>query len=69
MKASGQRYDLCAVCAAQEAAKLTEAGMMLVRIEGGVNNKITCWGCQRRRYGATYEMRKAGYEEEHDGQR
>lgn len=58
MTHKSSRYDLCGVCAAQEAAKLTEAGMTLVRIEGGVNNKITCWGCQRRRYGATYEMRR-----------
>lgn len=31
------------------------------RVSGGKNNKITCWKCKRRRYGATYEIsRKIG---------
>lgn len=31
------------------------------RVGGGVNMKITCWRCKRRRYGAEYEIsRKVG---------
>lgn len=26
------------------------------RVGGGVNMKITCWRCKRRRYGAIYEI-------------
>lgn len=48
--------DLCAPCAAREEAKLAGTGLRLSRVAGGVNNKITCWGCGRRRYGARYEL-------------
>ncbi len=26
------------------------------RVGGGVNMKITCWRCKRRRFGAVYEI-------------
>lgn len=57
MERNEKRVDLCGVCAAQEAVKLEETSMTLSRIDGGVNNKITCRICGRRRYGATYEVR------------
>lgn len=43
--------DLCGGCI----DKMAE-GYILTRIAGGVNNKITCACCGKRRYGATYEM-------------
>ncbi len=30
------------------------------RVGGGVNMKITCWRCKRRRYGAEYEISRKG---------
>ena len=51
--------SLCRPCA--EALKKTKT---VVFAAGGVNNKITCDFCGRRRYGATYAVsrskRKAG---------
>lgn len=32
------------------------------RVSGGVNMKITCWRCKRRRYGAVYEITRKGGE-------
>ena len=43
--------DLCGACI----DKMAE-GYILARIAGGVNNKITCACCGRRRYGATSEL-------------
>ena len=43
--------DLCGVCA----AKLATA-YAIRKVAGGVDNKITCAECGRRRYGGTYEM-------------
>ena len=43
--------DLCGVCA----AKLGETYPML-KVAGGVNNKIFCTECGRRRYGGSYEV-------------
>lgn len=43
--------NLCVVCAAT-----LEEGYILTRIAGGVDNKITCVHCGRRRYGATYQL-------------
>lgn len=51
-----RQYDFCAPCAAKEEAKLAGTGLRLSRVAGGVNNKITCWGCGRRRYGARYTV-------------
>ncbi len=51
MSMEGQTYDLCGCCA----AKLREA-YTLVRLKGGVNQKITCAHCRKRRYGATYRL-------------
>ena len=46
------RYqDLCKPCA--EALKKTK---MVAFVAGGVNNKITCTECGRRRFGATYQV-------------
>lgn len=30
------------------------------RVHGGVNMKITCWRCKRRRYGSEYEILRKG---------
>ena len=30
------------------------------RVRSGVNMKITCWRCKRRRYGAEYEISRKG---------
>ncbi len=51
--------DLCTACVA-----VLKEGYTLARIAGGVDNKITCAHCGRRRYGATYELtaKKAGRE-------
>ena len=38
------------------------------RVRGGVNMKITCWRCKRRRYGAEYEIsRKGGVSRDNGG--
>lgn len=52
-----KQIDLCVPCAAT-----LKEGHTLTRIGGGVNNKITCAHCGKRRYGDTYEMvaKKAG---------
>ena len=46
--------ELCGVCA----AKYRDGGLLLIRTAGGVNNKVTCSACGKRRYGATYEIKK-----------
>lgn len=46
-----REVDLCIECS----VRLGEA-YCLTRIAGGVDNKISCAHCGRRRYGATYEM-------------
>lgn len=43
--------DLCTPCAA-----VIGEGYTLKVIRRGVNNKITCGHCNRRRFGATYEI-------------
>ncbi len=48
-----KKVDLCVPCAA-----LLGEGFTLTKIAGGVNNKITCAHCGKRRYGDTYEMTK-----------
>lgn len=48
-----KNVDLCGKCAA-----LLREGFDLKQVAGGVNNKITCSNCGRRRYGATYELKK-----------
>lgn len=45
--------ELCGLCE----AKLAE-GYSLKRIAGGINNKITCANCGRRRYGGTFSVKK-----------
>ncbi len=47
--------DLCGVCA----AKLATA-YAIRKVAGGVDNKITCAECGRRRYGGTYDVTKKG---------
>ena len=47
------RYELCRAC--EETLK---EGYDLKRIGGGVDNKITCANCQRRRYGGIFELTK-----------
>ncbi len=46
-----KKVDLCTECA----ARLGE-GYILTRIAGGVDNKVTCARCGKRRFGVTYEM-------------
>ena len=43
--------DLCTPCAA-----VIGEGYTLKMILRGINNKITCGHCNRRRFGATYEI-------------
>ncbi len=43
--------DLCGVCA----AKLATA-YAIRKVAGGVDRKVTCAECGRRRYGGTYEV-------------
>lgn len=43
--------DLCGVCA----AKMRETHQLKV-IYSGKNQNVTCANCNRRRYGATYEV-------------
>ncbi len=43
---------LCGACA----AKLGH-GYDVRKVAGGVDNKVTCDECGRRRYGGTYELR------------
>ena len=45
--------DLCGACAAKLSTAYT-----VRKVCGGVDNKITCAECSRRRYGATYEIVK-----------
>ena len=41
--------------------ELKKAGKHNVqRVGGGVNMKVTCWRCKRRRYGADYEISRKG---------
>ncbi len=42
--------DLCGACA----AKLGTA-YYLIKVSGGVDHKVTCAECGRRRYGGSYE--------------
>lgn len=51
MSMEEKTYDLCGRCAAE----LREA-YTLVKLQGGVNQKITCAHCGKRRYGATYRL-------------
>ncbi len=43
--------DLCTPC-----AELLREGYSLKMVKRGINNKVTCGHCNRRRYGATYEL-------------
>ncbi len=46
-----KKMELCGACAAMllEQAEVKKVG-------GGIDNKVTCSKCGRRRYGATYEV-------------
>ena len=48
-----RKMDLCGSCAA-----LMRESFQLKRVAGGIDNKITCAKCGRRRYGATYAVEK-----------
>lgn len=48
-----KKMDLCGVCA----AKMKEE-TEIRKISGGIDNKVVCSKCGRRRYGATYEVGK-----------
>lgn len=47
--------DLCKPCSLELAKTKT-----VIYHAGGVNNKITCYACGLRRYGATYMVRSIG---------
>lgn len=47
-----KQIDLCARCA----ALLSDGGYSIKMVKRGINNKVTCGHCNRRRYGATYEL-------------
>lgn len=47
------KRELCGKCAA-----LLREGFQVKRVTGGVDNKVTCSNCGKRRYGATYELEK-----------
>lgn len=44
--------DLCVPCAAE----IRRSGNRLEKMREEPDMKITCWKCQRRRYGATYRI-------------
>lgn len=44
--------------------ELKKAGKHNVQRGGGVNMKITCWRCKRRRLGAEYEISRKGVEKD-----
>jgi len=46
-----KKMELCGACA----AKLREEAEVK-KVGGGVDNKVTCSKCGRRRYGAIYEV-------------
>lgn len=46
--------DLCGKCAAE----LRAAGGEIKRIAGRVDQKVTCARCGRRRYGASFQVKK-----------
>lgn len=46
-----QRVDLCGTC-----AETMRESYSLKKVKGGVDNKITCACCKRRRYGSTYDV-------------
>lgn len=48
-----KRMDLCVPCAAKLGTAYT-----VHKVAGGVDKKITCAECGRRRYGGTYEVSK-----------
>ena len=45
--------DLCGRCAA-----MLQEGYDLKRVAGGVDHKVACAQCGKRRYGATYAIEK-----------
>jgi len=46
-----KKMDLCGRCAA-----LMMDACDLHKVSGGVNNKVTCAYCGKRRYGGSYEV-------------
>ncbi|MEG1579071.1 MAG: hypothetical protein RR949_07505 [Oscillospiraceae bacterium] len=45
------KAELCGKCSA-----LMRDGYLVRRVGGGVDNKVYCANCGKRRYGATYEL-------------
>lgn len=52
-----KKIDLFGICA----AKMAE-GYKLTQLPRPANNKIFCGHCQRKRYGASYQMEKKNAE-------
>lgn len=51
------KRQLCYPCL----IRLEEAGKHNIKhIEGGKNQKITCYKCKRRRFGAVYDVTRKG---------
>jgi len=48
-----KEMDLCGICAA-----LLGNAYSVRKVSGGVDNKVTCANCGKRRYGASYEVKK-----------
>lgn len=55
---SGQWTDMEAVALCRPCAcSIEEEGKYLCRpVKHGINNKVTCQRCNRRRYGMTYQL-------------
>jgi len=49
-----EKMDLCGICAA-----LLGNAYSVCKVSGGADNKVTCANCGKRRYGASYEVKKA----------
>lgn len=52
-----KRIELCGQCAAKMAD-----GYRLRQLPRAVNQKVFCGLCQRKRYGAVYEVEKKSYD-------
>nr|WP_326184233.1 hypothetical protein [uncultured Oscillibacter sp.] len=48
-----KKMDLCRPCTI---AIESEGKKLCLPVKHGINNKVTCGRCQRRRYGMTYEL-------------
>lgn len=47
-----QRMELCGACA----AKLKDEGLIVQKVRRGVDQKVSCEKCGKRRYGGPYDV-------------